>query len=576
MSMPTTVAERVTVPFRLDPALGPNHVHVLLVMCEFTIPLHGSFTLDVGGNRLQIADIDIHGGAFPLAFAPDFVMNVLDVHITRDNVDDPQGGTVAGPIDDGEFALECDVPLRVNLRIDVNGAVEDAVFEARLAMTGGISGSTVTLRGEFTFQLEHYDDAAMKPKFGACRVLLSASSELQFEIAGAAAALTFAGASRDVALSGRFVVGLDGLEVHVLGLALTATPYQVPGLFEVGEIVIALDDEVPRLPVRFDRIADAGYQVRGAIPCRLRAELTLLGFSSQPLSSLMTVYVRGRIALNASATISISDRVEVNIGDGAVYLDVRAEIDAIPSLISARTDPDSTQRRLVTQIANETSLDRLQWALGHPEIAVRWQAVHALAKLLPESVSLLLRALDDPSPDVQIAALRALRGADGGPAAPRILGHFEHSAALLRLESLLTLAALPGDTWRAACASALRDPDPVLRSQAAGVVGQRADPAETAAMLAPALGDADPFVRLCAAAAIIGQDASHQAAADAICNLLESERDMCIQMVGCIGLAESTSKRAPTVVRRLLATTGDPFVRHAARFTDGKFGGVAP
>lgn len=572
MSTMPYIAERVTVPFRLDPALGPSHADILLVMCEFAIPLLGAFVLEISGNQLSIAAIDIHGGAFSLPFAADFIVNVLDVHITRNPAVGEAFGTVSGPSADGKFALHCDVPLRVTLRLDVNGTNENTYFDTHLMMTGGIDGASVTLAGDFMFQLAGYDDVAMKPKFGACRVLLNANSQLAFTVAESTAALTFAGISREVSLRGQFAVGLDGLEPQVLALSLNATPYRMPGVFDVEAIRIELDSGVPRQPLRFAAIHGTGYVIAGWIPCRLNAELKLLGFTAQPLSAQMTLHVRGEVLLDARVTIRIEDQIEVNIGDGAVYLGVRAEIYADSGTTAVNADTDSPDRRLYAALQNETSYDRLAWALDQPGMVLRWQAVRELAQHLPTSRSLLLRALkDDSSIDVRIAILRVLREAGSDAAVPAVRDQFAaDKPVLLQLEALLTLAALPGDMWRDACLRALSRSDAVLRSQAAQIVGQRVGAHEIVLLLAQSFSDDDPFVRLCAASATLARLPENVQATGVIIDLLETERDMCIQMVGCIALGQSRSDRARSVIQRILALTTDPFVRHAARYAADK------
>jgi HEAT repeat protein len=566
------IAERVTVPFRLDPALGPSHADVLLVMCEFAIPLFGAFTLEISGNRLNVAAIDIHGGSFSLPFASDFIVKVLDVHITHSSALGEASGTVSGSSTDGTFMLDCDLPLRITLRLDLNGTVEQAYFDTQLTMIGGIDGASATLAGDFMFQLAGYDDEAMKPKFGVCRVLLNANSQLAFTVAEATAALTFAGTSREVALSGKFAVGLDGLEVQVLALSLNATPYQMPGVFEVEAIRIDLDRDVPRPPLRFEAIYGTGYRVRGWIPCRLNAELKLLGFTAQPLSAQMTLHVHGEVLLDARVTIRIEDQIEVNIGDGAVYLGVRAEIAADAGTTTGHADTDSPNRRLYAALQHETTFDQLKSALDHPGVSIRWQAVSALAQHLPTSGPLLLRVLnDDTSLDVRIVILRVLREAGIDAAAPTVQAQFEaDKPMLLQLEALLTLAALPGDAWRDACLRARSHSDAVIRSQAAQIVGQRADADETAGLLAQPLSDDDPFVRLCAASATLSRLPENAQAAGAIIHLLETERDMCIQMVGCIAIAQSRSDRARPIIKRILASAADPFVRQAAQYAVDK------
>ncbi len=578
MSAQTDVMNGVLVPFRLDSSVGQNEAQILLVMCEFTIPLRGEFNLHIFENEFSVDDIDLHGSEFALPFAPDFNVNVLDVHIQRDLAGPAALGRLTGVPDENVTQLTCEIPLRISMRMLVNGVPEQAGFTTPLKLNGTIDGPAVVLTGDFVFQLEAYDAGMMRPKFGACRVLLGATSLLQFAIKDARAALTFGATTQTVRLDGQFGVGLNGLHIGMTDLALTATPYHWPGVLDIENIQIALDKDSQRLPMRFTADPYDGYQVRASIPTRLNADLRLVGFTSQPLSAAMMLYLRGLIQLHSQVQLSLEDRLEVQIGDGTVYLEVEAEISATTSTTAADGPVSGLSGRLFDQIDIEAALDVLQDHLFYGELITRRQVLYALGEKLPETTELILSSLaNDPSLDVRLAALRVFRGQPVAGISAEIAQVFHmEETELARLEALLTLAALPEQEWRNVAAEALLDESALLRSQAAQVIGQRAVSDDLLLILATPLKDPDPFVRLCAASAILNHDRTDVLAIETIVSLLETDADICVQMIGCISLSQAVSRRARSAIQHIFTVSGDPFVLHAARYALEKLDGTKP
>jgi HEAT repeat protein len=560
----------LAVPFRLDDGLGPNRADILLVMCRFAVELAGQFTVVVHESTFDVAALAITGQPFEIRFAEDFPVRVTDLQVERDPNAPGAPGALADPAGAGRFAVDCQVPLLIHMRLHLQNLVEAVTFRTPFVLSGTIDRSSISLAGRFSFQLEGYGSQQMPIKFGTCDLLLNASSVLGYQLVEAKAGngLRLGLLGREVALGvgGGFILGLDGLEVRMLDLALEASPLALPGVLRTEALRLALDRSRPLGPVDFRQDADGRYQVAASIPARLSTQLAFEGFAPQPFAADLVLSLKGQAELESRLHLHLREQIEVAIGDGAVPVRVEADLEAEPRAARAASPAASERRELYARLrawAEGSDVGLLQHALEGEDRMARLLSVDALGRAAPESgLPLLERALRDPAPEVRAAAAMALEGQAGAaPVDALRLTFFKDADDRVRLAALLALAAGHGPEWMDAAQAGLTDASEVLRCQAALVFGRRGGTGAAGPLLG-ALADANPFVRLCAGMALL--NAGREEAVQTIIRLTREDEDICVQMISSITLGQTQDEEARRALQRLLETTQDVFVRSAA------------
>lgn len=169
-----------------------------------------------------------------------------------------------------------------------------------------------------------------------------------------------------------------------------------------------------------------------------------------------------------------SDRVRVQ---AIVTLAVLTPYGAVTHLEPLTSDRSAEVRQAVFQVlgtlGGSRALTVLAEALKNRQVAVRRDAVHALAQLGKPGVSGLIKALEDESEEIRAEALKALPSPAPPEAVPslvRLTRDSQSSIRVLALEALTPLGASP--QAREAAEGALRDPDPTVRRAAVRAVGQ--------------------------------------------------------------------------------------------------------
>jgi HEAT repeat protein len=564
--------DRVLVPFRLDDGLGPNIADVMLVMCRFSIPLTGSFSISISGNRLHIHELDINGAPFELYFADDFPVRVTDLHMEKDAAGESPPGSLYDPDESGRFVVENELFVQVRMLVHFQDTAEWVIFRTPLTISAVIDRNAIHVDGQFAFHLEGYERHRMPAKLGTCHVLLNASSILQCQILPRSNRLELSFAERTAILkvTGNFSLGLDGLEIRVLDLNLRATPLQFPGLLKSEAITVSLDARKSPVIVDF-AVQDLNrYRIRTTIPAVMSTTLAIEGFPPQPLSSPLLLELEGIAELGKHLDLRLKDRVGVAIGDGMVWIEVRAHLKArITSQVQIRDELES-QRRLsyaALRAAGETdamNFSAFAKALMSPDRTTRFLAVDILrARESLEARDMLVAALGDQAPEVRAAAANALGKLGGTSQAVPLLETFhEDPDETVRLAALEALADLESGLWLEATQSALHDDNEVLRCRAAIILSRRGRQ-EAIGSLLNTLADPNPFVQLCAAIGLM--DVGYQEAVDVIAGLSRDD-DVCVQMISAIALGQTQSDTANQVLKETLENHQDVFVRQAALY----------
>jgi HEAT repeat protein len=160
--------------------------------------------------------------------------------------------------------------------------------------------------------------------------------------------------------------------------------------------------------------------------------------------------------------------------------------------------------------ADATVRSRLVAMLASAEPRRRWGAAYALTRLEPappEAIPALLEALGSADGDLRWASARILM--EAARHVPRLVADVRAlvraPSSLQRKMALYCLRDLAGSADRVLLAPALADADPAVRMAAmAAAVVLLPRSAETADLLVPLVGDSEPGVRR-AAAATVGQ-----------------------------------------------------------------------
>jgi len=570
----------LSVPFRLDDGLGPNTADVMLVMCQFSVDLSGRFTVTISETSFRVTDVDISGGPFELRFAEDFPVLVTDLHVELDRAVDVPPGTLADPTGSGRFQVESEVPVQMRMQVHVQGVSEWIMVRTPFTLSGTIERSRINLSGHFAFHLQGYGEEDMPTKFGTCNVILNASSLLRFQLVRGEKAnamrLAFAGREAELSVGGSFAISLDGLDIRVLDLALTASPLHFPGLLRTDGIRVSLDPVTGPVAVVFHLEPGPRYRARAAVPARMRTRLTFEGFAPQLFEAPLLLCLEGGAALEAKLHLTLSERVEVAIGDGIVMLAVAARLEAKPFPLTEPPAGMADGRRALYAALREapggpfgSAVAPLRDALGSPDYTARLLAVKAMERRGGASVApLIASALQDPADEVRVAAARALGGLNSDAQATMLLTSFERDPDdKVRLAALQALAALDTPTWLDATHIAIRDKNEVLRCQAALIMGDRGGVGVVGPLL-EAMDDPNPFVKLCAGIGLLS--AGREEAVDTIIRLSEDDEDMCVRMIGSIALGQTTHEEARRALQRIMETNEDVFVRRAVLYALAK------
>ncbi len=194
--------------------------------------------------------------------------------------------------------------------------------------------------------------------------------------------------------------------------------------------------------------------------------------------------------------------------------------------------------------------------LASPDEMVRVEALEALGAV-PESVPLLVRALDDPSWRVRQAAVQTLLQS-GAPAVAAVLRAMRDEHRNLGvLNGAIQILTQSGVDTLGTISAFLLDPDPELRTGAALTLGAQGD-ARAVPALQTALADADSNVRYHAIEALGKLRAGESV--DALAAVVES-RDFALAFVALDALAAIGDAR---VAYRLVPLLDDELLGAAA------------
>lgn len=573
------------VTFRLDEGLGPNRAEVLLVMCRFSIALSGQFTVAVSEAAFQVTDVNITGAPFELDFAEDFPVRVTDLQVEQDSTAEASPGSLANLTGSDQFQIQGEVPIQIRMQVHFQGVAEWITFRTLFTIIGTIERNVINLTGRFAFRLEGYGDESMDAKFGVCEVILSASSLLRFQLLPNREAnvmqLAFAERVAELRVGGSFVVGLDGLDIRVLELALTASPLRFAGLLSTKEIHVVLDRAAAPVSVDFTLGEKSGYHVQAAIPARVRTQLAFQGFTPKTFEAPLLLGLEGDATLLARLYLNLSEQIEVAIGDGVVRLEVKAQLEAEPTALAEGLVEAADGRRALYAALRTVPegpfgrrLAPLRDALESSDRTTRLLAIGALGRRGGASVlPLLVSTLQDPAPEVRAAAATALGQLGGAAEATALLTSLERDADDgMRLATLLAIAALDAPTWLDATHMAIHDPNEVLRCQAALIIGRRGGVASAGPLL-EALADPNPFVSLCAGMGLLA--IGNEEAIETIARLAQENEDICVRTIGSVALGQTQHDKARHALQRMLQTNEDVFVRQAVLYALAKHEGGA-
>jgi len=210
---------------------------------------------------------------------------------------------------------------------------------------------------------------------------------------------------------------------------------------------------------------------------------------------------------------------------------------------------------------------RLSAQLKSADTEGRREAAMSLSRFKDKAVaSLLLDALDDPSPIVRAAVVTALGDiADSSVvrALTRVLT--SDKEVFVRKAAAYALGRISGSESTKALVSVLKDKDPEVRGAAAVSLGEHADPSTTAPLIS-ALSDKDAFVRARAAAALgaIGPPASR--AVPTLITQLKSDADAEVKRQIATSLG-SMGDRSALPALHAAALDSDPYLADAARIS---------
>jgi len=567
----------LSVPFHLDAGLGPNRLDVMLVMCCFSLDLTGGFTIAISGTTFDVTRLDISGAPFTLHFAEDFPVWVTNLRIERDPAAMPRPGTLAGGGD--RVDVRCEVPIRVTMQVRIEQETEWVTFRTPFTLAGTIHRSMIDLAGRFAFHLERYRGDRMSAKLGTCDVVLSASSLMHCRLDMTRSAntirLAFAGREASLTVGGGFSIGLNGLDLRVIELALTASPLSFPGLLTTRDIEISLASPAAPVPVEFTLQPERVYHVRAAIPARLRTDLAFQGFAPQPFEAPLLLKLEGHAALGAVLRLSLAQQIEVAIGDGTIAADIEGDLVAriampVEPYASAAADPPRVPD-VAPDVPTRTGepVRSLAAVSTPPDRTARFVTIETLERRGgPSALPAIAAALQDPAPEVRRAAATALGRLGAREQAGALQAAFQHdSDDRVRLASMAALASLEVPAWPDVAAAAMRDPNETLRCQAALLLGRRGHPAAPD-LLVEALADVNPFVRLSAGMGLMA--AGKQQAIHSMVALAYEHEDICVQMICAIVLGQTQHEEARRALEHLLESSDDVFVRRAALYARAK------
>ncbi|MFP4055030.1 MAG: HEAT repeat domain-containing protein, partial [Phycisphaerae bacterium] len=183
---------------------------------------------------------------------------------------------------------------------------------------------------------------------------------------------------------------------------------------------------------------------------------------------------------------------------------------------------------------NETRIQRASRLLNSGTVRQRQAAAAALGDMQgSESADLLLKALADPHVNVKRSAAAALLKRDDPRAALRAASLIDHNDAGLRTLAVSLAKRFPHPSLVEPLAGRLKDPQMLIRAEAADALSRIGEPAVEA--LIEQAGSGDPKAQREAARAL-GQIGKHRAAA-ALANLLDSpDTDVRLQAAAALGL----------------------------------------
>jgi HEAT repeat protein len=174
----------------------------------------------------------------------------------------------------------------------------------------------------------------------------------------------------------------------------------------------------------------------------------------------------------------------------------------VPFLEDQRSFVRGAAARAIGILGHRAAVARLTAALEDPHPYVRMSAAVALVHLgEPAAYQPLGEMLFSEVPDIRLSAAEIYAGEPGGPWVAAVAPLLEHEEPLVRLKAARVLAESDPDGAATAIRSVLADPNPILRLEASRLAGGvlSAD----LASLRRLLRDADPWVRLHAASALV-------------------------------------------------------------------------
>ncbi len=196
-------------------------------------------------------------------------------------------------------------------------------------------------------------------------------------------------------------------------------------------------------------------------------QLYVIGLSAAGLTTFTVWRVR-RTYADALVDALRAGRPEVfpEVGEEEPFGGTRVDASAVATLVAGASDPDVHVRRAAVEILGDLPVD--------------------------PATDALTAATRDPDPTVRATAFRSLARAGQASAMNATVGGLTDTEAEVRLAAVRAVGALGGDGSDAAGALrvALGDPDPAVRSSAAGVILRRS-PDDTALAAVRALLEAD-------------------------------------------------------------------------------------
>ncbi|HLY11060.1 MAG TPA: alpha-L-fucosidase [Planctomycetota bacterium] len=217
---------------------------------------------------------------------------------------------------------------------------------------------------------------------------------------------------------------------------------------------------------------------------------------------------------------------------------------------------------------------RLLKAMDDPDPEVRWRAEFALGRVGPRGIKSLASALRNESPKIRFAAAYVLgpQGRQAKDAIPELIDALSDPESGVRVWSAHALGGIDADDPRVSTAltKSLRDTSPDVRRVILPVMIQRGPRAAGAvSALTDLLQDAEVFIRVmtCLAFRQIGPEA--KAAVPALISRL-SDPDAEVRARAAQALAKVGPDGVPALARAL--KDGDPNVRQTAAGILGSFG----